>query len=184
MMFETCTAVLTKFEGLPTLDLKTREADEQLRELYRRTLAADWTCQPGEMSADRCIEDIFAGGDGWGNCVDGQGDSPTSDRLMPGDYSASLSDSEARAALKNSKQRNWSGFFGRRHQKRRSIPERIDREEVLQMRDTSHGVKGRGSFDQQVVEMKTESEKERSRLTHDLDEFEIRDDLRCWYLHS
>lgn len=172
------------FEGLPTLDNKSREADEQLRELYRRTLAADWTCQPGEMSADRCIEDIFAGGDGWGNSVDGQDDSPTYDRLMPGGYSASLSDSETRAALKNGKQRNWSGFFGRRHQKRRSVPERIDKEEVLQMRDTSHVVRSRGSFDQQEVEMKTESEKGHSRLAYDLDEFDVRDDLRCWYLPS
>lgn len=170
------------FEGLPTLDNKSREADEQLRELYRRTLAADWTCQPGEMSADRCIEDIFAGGDGWGNSVDGQDDSPTYDRLMPGGYSASLSDSEARATLKNGKQRNWSGFFGRRHQKRRSVPERIDKEEVLQMRDTSHVARSRGSFDQQEVEMKTESEKGHSRLAYDLDEFDVRDDLRCWYL--
>jgi hypothetical protein len=134
------------------------------------------------MSADRCIEDIFAGGDGWGNRVDSQDESPNYDRLMPGDYSASLSDSEARAALKNSKQRNWSGFFSRRHQKRRSVPERIDKEEVLQMRDTSHGSRGRESFDRQAVEMKIESEKEHSRHAHDLDEFEIRDDLRCWYL--
>jgi hypothetical protein len=173
-----------KIEGLPTLDIKSREADEQLRELYRRTLAADWTCQPGEMSADRCIEDIFAGGDGWGNRIDGQDDSPTSDRLIPGDYSASLSDSEARSGFKISKQRNWSGFFGRRHHKRRSVPERIDKEEVLRMRDTSHEVRSRGSFDQQVVEMKDESEKGRGSRTHDLDEFEIRDDLRCWYLRS
>jgi len=185
MMFELCNAVLTKFEGLPTLDNKSREADEQLRELYRRTLAAEWSCQPGEMSADRCIEDIFAGGDGWGSRVDDQDDSPTSDRLMPTDYSASLSDSETRSTLKNgSKQRNWSGLFSRRHHKRRSVPERIDREEVLRMRDTSHGVKGRGSFDHQVVEMKADSEKEHSRHAHDLDEFEIRDDLRCWYLPS
>jgi hypothetical protein len=184
MMFETCTVVLTKFEGLPTLDNKSREADEQLRELYRRTLAAEWTCQPGEMSADRCIEDIFAGGDGWGSRVDGQDGSPTSGRLMPGDYNASLSDTEARSTLKSGKQRNWSGLFSRRHQKRRSVPERIDREEVLQIRDTSHGIKSRGSFDEQVVEMKAESEKEHSRLAHDLDEFEIRDDLRCWYLSS
>jgi hypothetical protein len=101
---------------------------------------------------------------------------------MSGDYNASLSDSETRSSLKNSKQRNWSGFFSRRHHKRRSVPERIDKEEVLQLRDTSHGVRNRASFDQQVVEMKTESEKGHSRLGHDLDEFDVRDDLRCWYL--
>ena len=181
-ILEPCAALLISSIDLPTLDNKSREADEQLRELYRRTIAADWTCQPGEMSADRCIEDIFAGGDGWGNRVDGQDDSPISDRAMPGAYSASLSDSEARAALKNSKQRNWSGLFGRRHQKRRSVPERIDKDEVLQMRDTSHGVRGRGSFEQEEVEMKAESETGRNSHAHELDEFEVRDDLRCWRL--
>ena len=34
--------------------------------MYRRTLAAYWASQPGEMKADECVEDIFAGGDGWG----------------------------------------------------------------------------------------------------------------------
>ena len=34
--------------------------------MYRRTLAAYWSSQPGELKADECIEDIFSGGDGWG----------------------------------------------------------------------------------------------------------------------
>ena len=33
--------------------------------MYRRTLAASWQLIPGELNADECIEDIFAGGDGW-----------------------------------------------------------------------------------------------------------------------
>ncbi|KAI1841632.1 hypothetical protein JX265_012527 [Neoarthrinium moseri] len=43
---------------------KSRDASE-LQDMYRRALAASWSCQPGEMPADECIEDIFAGGDGW-----------------------------------------------------------------------------------------------------------------------
>ena len=35
--------------------------------MYRRALAASWAAQPGELQADECIEDIFAGGDGMGN---------------------------------------------------------------------------------------------------------------------
>jgi hypothetical protein len=48
---------------MPTLSHSTREAGEQ-RDMYRRTLAASWNCQIGEMPADECIEDIFAGGMG------------------------------------------------------------------------------------------------------------------------
>src|SRR5258706_6881042 len=33
--------------------------------MYRRTLAASWAQQAGELPADKCIEDIFDGGDGW-----------------------------------------------------------------------------------------------------------------------
>lgn len=33
--------------------------------MYRRSLAASWVRQPGELPPDQCIEDIFAGGDGW-----------------------------------------------------------------------------------------------------------------------
>ncbi|KAF2486617.1 N-terminal C2 in EEIG1 and EHBP1 proteins-domain-containing protein, partial [Neohortaea acidophila] len=42
-----------------------KEVGEML-DMYRRSLAAGWSSQPGELQADECIEDIFAGGDGWG----------------------------------------------------------------------------------------------------------------------
>lgn len=35
--------------------------------MYRLTLAAQWSCGTGVLTADKCIEDIFNGGDGWGN---------------------------------------------------------------------------------------------------------------------
>lgn len=37
----------------------------EVQDLYRRTLAASWTKQPTQLPADECIEDIFAGGNGW-----------------------------------------------------------------------------------------------------------------------
>ncbi|KAI5925706.1 N-terminal C2 in EEIG1 and EHBP1 proteins-domain-containing protein [Camillea tinctor] len=49
--------------ALPVLN-KSRDAYE-LQDMYRRTLAASWSCQPGELPADECIEDIFSGGSGW-----------------------------------------------------------------------------------------------------------------------
>jgi len=48
---------------------KSRDASEA-QDMYRRALAASWDCQPGELHADECIEDIFAGGNGW---LDGTG---------------------------------------------------------------------------------------------------------------
>ena len=33
--------------------------------MYRCTLAASWQLQAGELHPEECIEDIFAGGDGW-----------------------------------------------------------------------------------------------------------------------
>jgi hypothetical protein len=43
---------------------KSRDTFE-VQDMYRRALAASWASQPGELSADRCIEDIFAGGEGF-----------------------------------------------------------------------------------------------------------------------
>lgn len=37
----------------------------EVQDLYRRTLAASWSKQPAQLPADECIEDIFAGGNGW-----------------------------------------------------------------------------------------------------------------------
>jgi hypothetical protein len=49
--------------------------------MYRRTLAASWQLQAGELNADECIEDIFAGGDGWTSGSNG-GQKPKSVRLF------------------------------------------------------------------------------------------------------
>ncbi|KAJ3577366.1 hypothetical protein NPX13_g3203 [Xylaria arbuscula] len=49
--------------ALPSMT-KSRDAAEA-QDMYRRALAASWDCHPGELHADECIEDIFAGGDGW-----------------------------------------------------------------------------------------------------------------------
>ncbi|XP_044721825.1 respiratory complex assembly protein Rmp1 [Hirsutella rhossiliensis] len=48
---------------LPSIS-KGRDVAE-IQDLYRRTLAASWSRQPSELTADECIEDIFSGGNGW-----------------------------------------------------------------------------------------------------------------------
>ncbi|KAF7913264.1 hypothetical protein EAE99_010761 [Botrytis elliptica] len=49
--------------NMPQLQKSSDKSD--LHDMYRRALAASWTCSPAEMPADECVEDIFAGGDGW-----------------------------------------------------------------------------------------------------------------------
>jgi hypothetical protein len=50
-------------EAMPNT-IKARD-NAEYHDLYRRTLAASWYSQPGELPADECIEDIFSGGNGW-----------------------------------------------------------------------------------------------------------------------
>ncbi|KAJ8066761.1 hypothetical protein OCU04_004149 [Sclerotinia nivalis] len=49
--------------NMPQLQKSSDKSD--LHDMYRRALAASWTASPAEMLADECVEDIFAGGDGW-----------------------------------------------------------------------------------------------------------------------
>lgn len=51
--------------GISSLNSKNRESNGSTQDVYRRTLAASWQLQAGELQADECIEDIFSGGDGW-----------------------------------------------------------------------------------------------------------------------
>lgn len=60
--------------GSSAVSAKNRDLHE-LQDMYRRALAASWSCQPGELPADECIEDIFQGGDGFDPDGDGGTDS-------------------------------------------------------------------------------------------------------------
>lgn len=63
--FEPADAGITTNPGHATsFSGKSRDIFE-LQDMYRRSLAAQWASQPGELPADQCIEDIFAGGEGF-----------------------------------------------------------------------------------------------------------------------
>ncbi|KAI9796948.1 MAG: hypothetical protein M1833_005894 [Piccolia ochrophora] len=49
---------------ISAISSKSRDHGES-QDMYRRTLAASWAAQAGELPADECIEDLFAGGSGW-----------------------------------------------------------------------------------------------------------------------
>ncbi|KAI0808842.1 N-terminal C2 in EEIG1 and EHBP1 proteins-domain-containing protein [Xylaria sp. FL0064] len=78
--------------ALPSMN-KSRDAAEA-QDMYRRALAASWDCHPGELHADECVEDIFAGGSGWRDGVMYSG-SPTLERnSSSGSRSPSMSSDE------------------------------------------------------------------------------------------
>lgn len=136
--------------------------------MYRRTLAAYWSAQPGELKADECIEDIFAGGDGWGDrekpYTPQQRNQPI--RFVAGDSSGSVSESEPR---------HMRGISGSTHRKSHETLRPGD------MNSNSHSnVRGRGSLEQQASQMKAEASRKHRRPHHEVDEFDLREDLCSW----
>ncbi|KAJ4304845.1 hypothetical protein N0V90_000373 [Kalmusia sp. IMI 367209] len=146
----------------PSLSAGSREAGE-LQDMYRRTLAAYWSAQPGELKADECIEDIFSGGDGWGDREKPYGHQTGRIRFVSGDSSGSMSEGESR--LKgNSIQRKSH--------------------ETLRPGDVStSSTSGRGrGLEQQAHQMQVEAKRERRKPFHEVDEFEVREDLCSWQM--
>lgn len=155
------------FTAAPSLNAKSRETGE-LQDMYRRTLAAYWAAQPGELKADECIEDIFAGGDGWGD-REKPYDSRRAIRFVAGDSSGSLSESDSTTRS----QRRGGDIHRKSH-------ETLRPGDVIM--SSPGGVRGRGSLEQQAHHMKVEAERKRHRPSHEVDEFDVREDLRSWML--
>ncbi|KAJ4993752.1 hypothetical protein SVAN01_00806 [Stagonosporopsis vannaccii] len=141
----------------PSLTSKSRDASE-LQDMYRRTLAAYWSAQPGELKADECIEDIFAGGDGWGDRAKPYSPQRSAIRFTTtatGDSSTSVSGDERHTP-------------GNRRLMRKS-------QDTLRPGSTYSGspkqhVRGRGSLEQQAHHMKAEAERKRHRPHHEVDD--------------
>jgi hypothetical protein len=163
--------------NMPAVTTKSREAGDELRELYRRTLAAEWTCQAGELSADKCIEDIFAGGDGWGDQLSGRDGTLAlaKHHSIQGDVLGSLTDNDSRHYQTAKQNGNWQGFFKRRQDIKRQSRESLGKRDDASMR----GVRPRVSFEHQAHQMK-DVDDGHGRLTHEMDEFDLREDLRSW----
>jgi hypothetical protein len=138
--------------------------------MYRRTLAAYWSAQPGELKADECIEDIFAGGDGWGDRekpYSYQRNQPQPMRYIAGDSSGSHSENEMRHM------RVSSNTLRKSH-------ETLRQADVGPKSPKARG--GRISLEQQSqqMHMKAEAERKRHRPQREVDEFELREDLCSW----
>lgn len=163
---------------MPSLSSKSRETGE-LQDVYRRTLAASWAAQPGELRADDCIEDIFAGGDGWGN-RDKAHDASRVENLSVGDDSASLSDSDARSSRRHKHSRSGISGFTRGAKNKTRSNEAVNKSDVRH--DGASGVRGRSSLEQQAHRMKAEAERRTQKPSYEVNEVDVREDLRSWKL--
>ncbi|KAI7330485.1 hypothetical protein KC315_g5656 [Hortaea werneckii] len=145
--------------AIPSLSSSNREVGE-MQDMYRRTLAAHWTSQPGELKADECIEDIFSGGDGWG----AHGRPPP---ISVGDQSEPTTEASGSGASTprdpHSSQQDSMGSR-RPHQRMGNVTHGIGSPRMMGHRSGRYGQKMK-------VPRKGAGE---------LDEFEVREDLRSW----
>lgn len=155
---------------IPSMSHKTRETGK-LQDMYRRTLAASWAAQAGELPADQCVEDIFAGGDGWGRP---EGDNTPS--LRPGDDSTEDRDSEADRSNVRRADNKPSEYGNRLGTKPRHAPSNSRDHGNL----NANGISGRSSIHQQVQSGGPQSKGNGFGAPHEIGEFTAREDLRSW----
>jgi len=166
---------------MPSITSKTRELSE-LQDMYRRTLAASWACQTGELAPDKLVEDIFAGGDGGAMNPPPR---PTSSRGDGADDSASISDStDSRQTMQP---QNLSpitaqrSIMERKHSHQRSQNKSLDNTSV---NSGMSNVSGRGSIEQQVTHGKAEKKRRSYKPAQEVTEFDVHDDLRSWVISA
>lgn len=152
---------------MPSLSTKSKEHHEY-QDMYRRNLAAFWTAQPGELKADECIEDIFDGGDGWAKHED------------PNHPTATRSTATTTAGRRNSHTQPTPNAFGNRSAHSPAPQSRYQSRSYNT--PSSSGVSGRASLEQHANNMKAEAEASQNNRSYEVDEFNVREDLRSWKL--
>lgn len=97
---------------LPSLSHKSRDVFE-LQDCYRRVLAASWESQPGELTADQCIEDIFSGGDGFRTDMGSAANTPSPISRGRGGYKNNVNSNFADGSRSGHRKKH---SFGGRHE--------------------------------------------------------------------
>ena len=161
---------------VPSITSKTREIGE-LQDMYRRTLAASWTCQIGELPADECVEDIFAGGDGWGkNGLAASAQTPFPTRSTEDSTGDMESNGEART-IHGHHRRTSSGFV--RHSKEKHQGHSRSESKTSKANGSTNLVDSSPNLNQ--PQSSVSGKKRMShRNPHEMDEFEVREELRSW----
>lgn len=162
-------------DDIPTLTSRTRELSEA-QDIYRRTLAATWACQTGELPPDKLIEDLFAGGDG--GRMQPPPKSPrqhSHNRIRSTDDSVTSgsSDNESRQTITPSHLTPDRARSG--HRRADSYESSITH--VLQ---PAPSISGRASIDEQMKHNPSEHRRKGHSDWKELTEFDLRDDLKSW----
>ena len=182
-VFEGIAGIVTSDHGEPdnighmsSTSLKNRETSK-LQDMYRQTLAASWAAQIGELPADKCIEDLFAGGDGWG------GKKANDDSELPsrGYDHGEATDSDGDQKTVRQHQRKSSRYLFASPKSKNH--HRNDSGDGIQGAAQS-GVSGRASIDQQVRNYQSSKTDYGKMRAHEMDELSAFEDLRSWHISS
>ncbi|MCJ1387700.1 hypothetical protein MMC18_000543 [Xylographa bjoerkii] len=161
---------------MPSMSSKTREIGE-LQDMYRRTLAASWTCQIGELPADECVEDIFAGGDGWGkHGLAASAQTPSSAKSTEDSTGDAESSGEARTT--NGHHRRTSSGFARHSNKKHPGHSRSE-SKTDKASGTTNRMDDSPNLNQRQSRVPRKKRMSHKNM-HEVDEFEAREDLRSW----
>ena len=183
-MFGGIAGIMTSEQGehddlghMPSMSSKTRELGE-LQDMYRKTLAASWTCNKDEMPADECIENIFAGGDGWRHGEPNSGNSLPLPTVKRSEDSTEDAESDGDSRRLPGHMRRPSGHRHHTNDKHRSHTRTSSKTEEVY--NNTEAVSGRTSIEQQVHLSQSGKKKKSHRRTYEVDEIEAREDLRSW----
>ena len=159
--------------NLPFVSKVTKDISE-IQDMYRKTLTASLSSHVNELPADQCIEDIFAGGDGWGKPNDNMA------FLAPpsNDGSKDDGDSETENSPGQRHYRKGSQQFGRRgHAKQKSYG-RSDFKDGSSRPDATDAKSG--SSETPGQSSSSDDRHDRPRRMNEVNDLDLREDLRSW----
>lgn len=172
-------------DDMPSIASKSRELSEA-QDMYRRTLAASWACERGELAPDKLIEDLFSGGDGGKMHI-----APTSQMGRIGYMrqdrdSSNSSDADSRRGRGGSMSGNSLTPDMARHQGHRRGGNGTNGSQE----SVGSAVSGRGSIEQQMKHSTPGRGHHHKHSRHknasgyqEVTEFDLRDDLRSWHVN-
>lgn len=169
-------------EDMPRMASKSRELSEA-QDMYRKTLAASWACDRGELPPDKLIEDLFAGGDG------GKMNNPPALRKLGSpvrpssrDDSSNSSDADSRRGIHPSMLTPETARKGHHRSGSGNDPPGTQA-------SIASGVSGRGSIEQQMQHSQSShranhhgGRRKAQAEFREVTEFDLRDDLRSWQI--
>lgn len=157
-------------DDIPSMTSKTRELSEA-QDIYRRTLAATWACQSGELAPDKLIENLFAGGDGGRMHPSHKPDVHSRFGLREESMGSSSSDETRRPVTPRDQLTPQMAHHGHR---------RVGSSGTSGAQQTqTSAVSGRSSIEQQLQVIQLERRRDRNDLNEHT-EFDLREDLRSW----